>query len=353
MVTLRSGAHAGGNDGQIKLEDMASVDARQPEADRDGITQKRSRPSNSRADHETPSSKKRKETQSSDGVKSERTDAEDETDQQRRRREADEYDQKQAHERKRPSSNDNEKPGDSSGVHNPSDAADEPVKTLKQFDDTDAKAKVPTDVSDLATKSVEINRAPVLELFGAAVASVVYPELPWRTCLSCGAWIASVCALAKGRSLGIYTTKDRRHGEGVSASEQKRRDEEETVVKVMQFYVPLIEKTVAGGEKVKLAVLHSTSHPNEAKAHGTKSGDESHLVSKFGGEDKYDDAKQAFKLACATWRTEKDSDPSLEEFQEAAFGKYEHFRPTVHGWGGRGTLDFAKVYEVVAKPNLA
>lgn len=385
MVTLRSGARASGADAQVKLEDMASVDRANPQLKQkqrqspQATQNKAKRGDDDQTDKASavePASKRIK-TEDDQGESTSTTAAKNkESDADRRRREAEEFDRKLESEKdgdNKQSANDRKpksEPDSARGAETPkqSDAeqaktdtktdevnsSEKPVKTLKAHDDTDTRAKVPGDVSSLATKSVEINRAPVLELFAASVASVVYPELPWRTCLSCGAWVASVCALAKGRSLGIYTTpsRDGRHGSDVNDAERERRDAEEEVIQVMQFYIPLIEKTVSGGEKVKLAVLHSSSHPNEPKAHGTKSGDESHLVNKFGGEDKLKDAKEAFKMACSTWRSDgDDAEQAIEEFQNAAFGKYEHFRPSVSGWGGRGTLDFAKMYETVARPS--
>ncbi|KAF2014003.1 hypothetical protein BU24DRAFT_250664 [Aaosphaeria arxii CBS 175.79] len=52
------------------------------------------------------------------------------------------------------------------------------------------------------SKPIIINRAPVLQLWSASVINSTYPGLSWETCLSVGSAVSSICAVAKGRSVG-------------------------------------------------------------------------------------------------------------------------------------------------------
>src|ERR1700760_837001 len=57
--------------------------------------------------------------------------------------------------------------------------------------------------------TILINRAPVLHLWAASVAQFRYPSLPWSTCLSAGAAVAAICAVSKGRAIGVMEPKDK------------------------------------------------------------------------------------------------------------------------------------------------
>ena len=74
---------------------------------------------------------------------------------------------------------------------------------------------------------------------------------------------------------------------------------------------------------------------------------ESNLIGKFGGEEKYDQAKAAFGEALRNWEGEKD------ELDNKAFHMYEQFRPAVaggqKGWGRKGKLDLEEVKKIASK----
>lgn len=169
-----------------------------------------------------------------------------------------------------------------------------------------------------------INRAPVLHLWAASVAHLVHPELSWETCLSAGSAIATITAIAKGRSIGaIEPSED-------SEAKQKNRDErpEDEVIEVMQFKLRV---------KDGLALVGS-----EKKG---KPGSDGPLKSKFG--ESYDRVRKAFEKALSTWKGDED------ELNKQAFGFYEAFRPSVKpgqgGWGKKGELNLDNVMSTVKK----
>jgi hypothetical protein len=170
-----------------------------------------------------------------------------------------------------------------------------------------------------------INRSPVLQLWAASVAHLTHPDLAWSTCLSAGAAIATICAVAKGKSIG--TIDDHRD----SKPKQKRKaDDDFERLQVMQFKL-----RTRGG----LVYVGSGS---DAKP---KPGTEEMLKRKFGT--RYGDVRRCFEEGLEGWRGEEG------ELMEGAFGMYERFRPTVEagqkGWGRKGELSLDRVREVVMK----
>lgn len=78
-----------------------------------------------------------------------------------------------------------------------------------------------------------------------------------------------------------------------------------------------------------------------------KNVNESQLVSKFGGQEYYDQARRTMDSGLQSWKGHD------EELNEKAFGMYEKFRPTVpagdQGWGKKGELNLAQVENVVGR----
>lgn len=181
-------------------------------------------------------------------------------------------------------------------------------------------------------KPIIINRAPVLQLWSACVAQKLYPNLSWPTCLAIGSAISTLCAISKGRSIGVMEPPDTADGERKEHKEaQKRRDEAGADDEVLVMGFRLLIKN----EEVLL----------QGKP---RRGSDGPLKAKFGGDDGYARVKDAMDRALASW-TGRDED--LKELNKRAFHMYEAFRPSVQsgqgGWGRKGELSIDKIKEVV------
>jgi hypothetical protein len=175
-------------------------------------------------------------------------------------------------------------------------------------------------------EKVMINRAPVLQLWSACVAQLVYPKLSWETCLSIGSAISTICAVSKGRSIGAIPE----HDDSEKGKKRSQKMEELDVIKVMQFKIPL---------KRGLALVG-------AQQKNGKPGTEEPLKRKF-GEREYSKVKDVFDYCLRPWRGHE------EELNEKAFKMYERFRPQVssgqRGWGRKGTLSLDTVKSTVER----
>ncbi|KAL2406414.1 hypothetical protein ABEF93_006328 [Exophiala dermatitidis] len=192
----------------------------------------------------------------------------------------------------------------------------------------------PPDTDAPEHKPIMINRAPVLQLWSASVAHRLYPELSWETCLAIGSAISTLCAISKGRSIGMIDPPDTADEERKRRKEaQKRRDEAgaDDEVQVMGF------RLLVKGEDVLL----------QGKP---KHGSEAPLKGKFGGDDDYQRVKDAMDTALARWTGDEES---KKELNKRAFHMYESFRPTVQsgqgGWGRKGPLSIDKIKDVVER----
>lgn len=174
--------------------------------------------------------------------------------------------------------------------------------------------------------SILINRAPVLELWAASVASFLYPNISWETCLSAGSAISTLCAISKGRSIGTIDKPD------PAAAEKKREERQQRAqnddldeLEVMGFHLKLKAGQALVSEKPKKA--------NEAA-----------LQKKFGGE-AYERVRFTFHEALQSWKGRE------EDLDVQAFHHYEDFRPTVpkgqKGWGRKGMLNLQAVKDSV------
>lgn len=176
---------------------------------------------------------------------------------------------------------------------------------------------------DESKDHILINRAPVLELWAASVASFLYSDLSWETSLSAGSAFPTLCAISKGRAIGTVEKSDH------AAQDKKRRRHSKTdqleELEVMGFHLKLQDGQVLVGNKPKKA--------NEAA-----------LVKKFGPEE-YERAKEAFHEALQWWAGRE------EDLDAQAFRHYEEFRPNVpkgqKGWGRKGTLSLSDVKRTV------
>jgi len=169
----------------------------------------------------------------------------------------------------------------------------------------------------MTSKTISINRAPVLTLWAAVVAERLgFNE---DEGLSLGKALAGLTAQTKGRRLGIYKP----HEEGAKEAREKERGEE--------FWIeicgrPLPAKNTEDG--IRAVKGTQVIEPDGVRRY---------LAGKFG-----DDLGQ---VRTAMQRLAKSYEP--KELAEAAFHLYERFRPAipegVKGWGAQGNLDLGEI----------
>jgi hypothetical protein len=173
-----------------------------------------------------------------------------------------------------------------------------------------------------------INRAPVLQLWGSAVAHFLYPDLSWATCLSIGNTISSLCAVAKGRSIGLIKPADNTKKEDSGARKRQEKADGAKVVKVMGFSLTIKGEAVIVGGKPKPL-------------------DEEKMKRKFADEKQYEAVRSAFQDSLQTWTRHED------ELNSKAFHMYERFRPAVasgeKGWGQKGKFSIASTIRVIRR----
>lgn len=188
------------------------------------------------------------------------------------------------------------------------------------------QAQVPNQSVDPG-QSILINRAPVLTLWAAVVASFLHPDEDWTTCLAIGSSISSLCAISKGRAIGQIRPKDEstkaEDGHGV---ENRQTQDDIREREVMGF--PM--QVDAGG-----VVVSANKKPVN----------EQNLQAKYGGEEEYAHVKRIMEQALQAWADDK------QELDKKAFHMYERFRPSIAtgsaGWGRKGPLDLKKVKSTI------
>jgi hypothetical protein len=168
------------------------------------------------------------------------------------------------------------------------------------------------------TKTVSINRAPVLTLWAAIVAERLGFER--EEALTLGRAVAGLNAYSKGVSLGLFTPAPAE----VREKKKKLRPKETITVDLLHRAVPAIHT------KEGLRAL-TKDKPDDPKAV------ERYLAAKFG--DALKDAEAAMRQLA------KSRAPS--KLAGEAYHLYEQFRPSVppgtRGWGAKGTLDLAAI----------
>ncbi|KAJ9610114.1 hypothetical protein H2204_015468 [Knufia peltigerae] len=183
--------------------------------------------------------------------------------------------------------------------------------------------------------TITINRSPVLQLWSACVAHRLYPKLSWTTDLAIGSAISTLCAIAKGKSVGTIDERERSPEEKAEQNAKRRAAEAgaDREVQVMGF------RLYVEGEDVML----------QGKP---KHGNEGLLRSKFGTPENYERTTKVMQDAIETW-TMTTGRGYENELNSKAFRMYEQFRPSVQsgqsGWGKKGALKLTKVREVVAR----
>jgi len=191
---------------------------------------------------------------------------------------------------------------------------------------TQKNAKKPKTTASPSKNEITINRAPVLTLWSATVTHFLYPSLSWSTCLSAGSAISAICAISKGRSIGMISEPDEEQKE-----ERKKKKESDVgfeELEVMHFKLKMKDGIAFVGRK-------------------KQSGSEGALKGKFG--DAYENVRGVFEEGLEKWREGKRE----KDLDEKAFRMYEKFRPEVpvgqRGWGRKGVLDLEKVGRVIGE----
>jgi hypothetical protein len=165
----------------------------------------------------------------------------------------------------------------------------------------------------MASKVVQINRAPVLTLWGAVVAQRLGYE--WEEALTLGKAVAGLNAQSKGRRLGIF-----KPGKDKGKKPKERERGEEFRVELMGRQIPAVDTD----EGIRAFLKDKTVDPAKV---------EDYLERKFGDDLK--DVRKAMKTLATAF------DP--EDLADSAYHLYEEFRPAIpsgkRGWGAKGDLD--------------
>jgi len=164
------------------------------------------------------------------------------------------------------------------------------------------------------TRTISINRAPVLTLWAAVVAERLGFE--WEEALTLGRAVAGLNAYAKGVRLGLFTPAPAE----VREKRKALRPKETITVDLLHRAVPAVHTK----QGLRALAKEKPVDPESV---------ERYLFAKFG--DGFDDALGAMQ-ALAKSRT-----PA--KLAGEAYRLYEAFRPAVpagtRGWGAKGKLD--------------
>lgn len=189
------------------------------------------------------------------------------------------------------------------------------------------QTEISTKSTDELEKPIIINRAPVLELWGACVAQFLHPDFSWNLCLSIGSSISTITAISKGRSIGTSAPLDEAKNDA-SNDQNKKKEDGLTTVKVMGFPMTIKDDSVVVKGKPKTTREVS-------------------LIRKYGSDDNYGKVKDTMSEALDGWKDKED------DLDAKAFHMYEKFRPDVakgqKGWGRKGELHLSKVRDTIRK----
>jgi len=176
----------------------------------------------------------------------------------------------------------------------------------------------------MSTRTVTINRAPVLALWATVVAERL--GFSRDEALSLGKAVTGLNAQSKGQRLGIYTKREERGGR---REEEKRKIEERTggkldAVELMGREIPVV-RTPAG-----VRALNKDTEVSPAST-------QTYLESKFG--------EHLAAVKAAMEELARSMKPDV--LAARAFALYAQFRPEipdgVKGWGAKGELDLGRI----------
>jgi len=178
--------------------------------------------------------------------------------------------------------------------------------------------------TERGVKTVQVNRAPVMSLWGAVVAERLGHDP--ETALGLGEAVSVLNARSKGRRLGVFGPSKPQD----ETAAEKKRAKDEGRLELMGRPVPVVmtprgPRAVIGGTVIDPAKVRRK------------------LQQKFGGalpavRGAMEELAEAFKPP---------------ELAAAAYPLYERFRPTVppgtKGWGARGQLDLDLIRSLAPK----
>jgi hypothetical protein len=171
--------------------------------------------------------------------------------------------------------------------------------------------------------TIEINRAPVLNLWVVVVAE--RQGFNSREAATYGKWITATFAKAKGKSLGIFEDDD---DDQEPKPKRPKKNKEEDYVRVFQ-HVKIPVQTKPNGDR--LAVMGGgTIDPRPV---------EKYIEGNF--RDKLVDFKEAMEMLANSM--------SEDELRKQAYDLYEQFRPAWKGWGRKSTLSMEAIHGLVKK----
>jgi hypothetical protein len=174
----------------------------------------------------------------------------------------------------------------------------------------------------MPTRTITINRAPVLTLWAAVVAERL--GLDPAEALSLGRAVAGLNAQSKGRRLGVFKPR-----EGQAEEARDRGDGGRFLVEVCGRDVP----AVVTADGVRAVARGKPVDPD---------GVEAYLDDKFG--DELGGVRAALTRLARSYRP--------AELAAQAYPLYEQFRPAIPagkaGWGAKGTLDLELIGRLAA-----
>ena len=178
------------------------------------------------------------------------------------------------------------------------------------------------------TKTIRINRAPVLTLWGVIVTERLGYD--HDEALTLGKAMAGLNAQSKGRRLGIYRPAESAGEAEVDTNTKDRKAGETFMVEVVGRTVPAVQ----------------TEHGLRAIVKGDEIDPKSverYLSKKFG--DGLADARSALETLAQTY--------SPQELEQQAYSLYEKFRPKIpegtRGWGAAGDLSLERIRDMAKK----
>jgi hypothetical protein len=177
-------------------------------------------------------------------------------------------------------------------------------------------------------KTVQVNRAPVMSLWGAVVAERLGHDP--EAALALGEAVSVLNARSKGRKLGVFGPSEPEE----TAAAGKRRKRDDGRVELMGRPVPVVMtprgvRAVVGGSVIDPATVRRK------------------LEQKFG--DALPAVRGAMEALAGSFNP--------PELAAAAYPLYERFRPAVpagtKGWGARGQLDLDLIRSLAPKATPA
>ena len=176
------------------------------------------------------------------------------------------------------------------------------------------------------SRTIQINRAPVLTLWAAVVAERLGHDT--ETALTLGKTLAGLNAQSKGRRLGIFQ----------EASPEAKQAKPMPPAARARF-IPLLGRSVPAmktPDGLRAVVGDKPVDPASV---------ERYLEQKFG--DALEDVRTALRALARAFPP--------AELAEQGFALYERFRPSIpegkRGWGAAGTLDLDLIRKLARRPS--